>query len=61
MNMKKLDLTQMEQISAGGQGRTCMILGGLAFVSFFGGFYSGSGFFAAASITAGAAVYGCFD
>lgn len=59
--MKEINVFQMEQIIAGGQNRTCTILGGLAFASFIGGFFVPTGFFAAATITAGAAVYGCFD
>ena len=59
--MKEMKLVQMEEITGGGAGRTCMISGVLATACFIGGFFSGAGFFAAAAITEAANIYGCFN
>jgi len=59
--MKELNLFQMEEITGGGQQRTCMIIGGIATLSFIAGFlYQPFWVLAAGSIITGA-VYGCFD
>lgn len=61
--MNEMKLEQMEQIIAGGEQRTCLILGELAFTSFFLGFIPTlqAGWIAAITLTGAAAVYGCFD
>jgi len=59
--MREIKLIQMEEITAGGQNRTCAISGAIATACFIGGFFSGAGFFAAAAITEAANIYGCFN
>lgn len=55
--MKKLELNQMESLTAGVSDRACMVAGGLAVLSLAGGM---AGFLVAAGITAGAGYAGCF-
>ena len=55
--MKKLELNQMEALTAGSD-RGCMIMGGLALVSCAFGV---AGIVGGLAITAGAAAAGCFD
>ncbi|MDX9880763.1 MAG: hypothetical protein RBS73_01780 [Prolixibacteraceae bacterium] len=60
--MKELKFVQMEQITAGGKNRDCMIMGGITFLSLlsipFTG-WGGAGFAGATIVSA--TVYGCFD
>lgn len=58
--MKEIEFDQMEHITAGGQGRTCMIIGGVAVITFIGGFFFPPIWNATAGSVVGAAVYGCF-
>jgi len=55
--MKKLNFEQMENISAGGQNRTCMLLGAATVVV---ALIPGWGLGAAYGTAVTAAVYGCF-
>ena len=56
--MKNLNFDQMEIIFAGGQGRTCMLLGAATLVVAFIPVW---GLGAAYATIVGAATYGCFD
>ena len=55
LNMKKLELNQMEVLTAGISGRGCMIMGGLAVLSLVAGLAP------IFIITGAAAAGGCFD
>jgi len=60
--MKTLEFGTMKEIVGGASNRACMIGGALAGAAFISGFFTGgTGFFAAAAITAGGAYAGCFD
>lgn len=59
--MKTIQSNHMEDIIGGGQGRTCMILGGIVFGLVLGGFFNPGLWGSAATITGGAAIYGCFN
>ncbi len=59
--MKKLSFNQMEAINGGGEGRRCMILGGLTLGSIIGGFIAPPFWGAAVAMAGLATVNGCFD
>ncbi len=56
--MKNLEMNQLESTTAGGNGRECMIYGGLATVALG---FGGAGFLAALGIAAYANDKGCFE
>ena len=56
--MKKLDLFKLENLQGGGNGRECMIYGGLATIALF---YGSPGVIAALGITAVANSRDCFS
>lgn len=58
--MKKLNTSALEKTQGGGINRDCTILGGLATVAVIGGIFVPSLFGTALTITAAAAVRGCF-
>lgn len=58
--MKTLNFYQIENVYAG-NGRTCMILGGLALAGAIGGFFAPPLWGGALAVTGQAAVYGCFN
>ena len=59
--MKVLNFEQMEIISAGGPGRTCMILGGVVTAAAIGAFVCPVLWGVVGVGTVNAATYGCFD
>jgi hypothetical protein len=59
--MRTLCLNELSEIRGGGQNRSCMLMGGLAFGSALAGFWSGWGVATAIGVTTAAIAYGCFD
>lgn len=59
--MKKLEITQMESLQGGTNGRNCMIMGGLILATGIGGIFTGgAAWLASAGIAAAAAQADCF-
>lgn len=59
--MRTLNNEELVEIQGGGKNRSCMLMGGLAFGSAIGGWWSGWGVATAIGVTTAAIAYGCFD
>lgn len=59
--MRELHNNELALLQGGGQGRTCMIYGGIAFLSLVSTAWNPAGFYGALAQTSIAAGYGCFE